>query len=57
MGKDKDKSGSVDIPKTKPDCIEECPECSEKVCDHGLDDIKQHFNTILRKKREGKLVR
>lgn len=53
----KDKSGSVDIPKTKPDCTEECPECSEKVCDHGLDDIKQHFNTILRKKREGKLVR
>lgn len=56
MGKDKDKAGSVDIPKTKPDCTEVCPECSEKVCNHNLDNAKLHLNTILRKKREGKLV-
>ena len=49
-------SESVVIPKTKPDCTEKCPECQSKVCDHSADTAKLHFNTVLRKNREGKLV-
>ncbi len=44
-------------PKTKPDCTEKCPECQAKVCNHSADEAKLHLNTIIRKIREGKIVR
>ena len=56
MDKHTNKSGSVDLSKTKPDCTEKCSECQQKVCDHSADEAKLHLNKILRKIREGKIV-
>lgn len=53
MAKDQE---PVKLKKTKPDCNEKCPECGEKICDHSLDNAKLHFNTTIRKIREGKIV-